>query len=295
MIVDKKLPLSNDQIAEKLSSIGALLEERSENLFRVRAYRKAAAVLKKNARQVSEILATEGLDGLMNLEGVGVSLAHVIEKIASDGHVLILDRLLSETKPEQNLGSVPGIGKKLAEELHSKLGIENLHDLEVAAYDGRLAAMPGIGKKRLCAIRDCLSGRFHRLPVIEPSKPREGLLALPTIGVAEILDIDEEYSLRVKKHTLPLIAPKKFNPTKSPWLPILHTVHNGRHYTAMYSNTARANELGTQKDWVVIFLDGSSQQWTVVTAHYGQLAGKRVVRGHERECADYYSSYAENR
>ena len=51
----------------------------------------------------------------------------------------------------------------------------------------------------------------------------------------------------------------------------------------MFSNTARAHELGRTDDWVVIFGDGSDQQrWTVVTETHGSRRGTRVVRGHTR-------------
>jgi len=291
MNVKERLPLSNSKIAEKLNSIGDLLEESGDNPYRVKAYRNAATVVGRNSREVSEILEDKGLEGLMELDGIGISLSHVIQRIAEDGHVLLLDRLLKEVNPEVSLASVPGVGKKLAAEIHNKLGIENLHDLEIAANDGRLAAVPGMGEKRLRAVRECLAGRFHRFPVMKSPKVQSHIHSPgnnPEVNVAEILNIDNEYNLAVKKHSLPLITPKRFNPTRSAWLPVLHTVRNNRRYTAMYSNTARAHELGTQRDWVVIYLDGGNLQWTVVTARYGSLAGKRVVRGHERECLEFY-------
>ncbi len=66
------------------------------------------------------------------------------------------------------------------------------------------------------------------------------------------------------------------------------------HFTVRYSNTARAHELGTNRDWVVIYRDNQNGtgQWTVVTAHYGPLQGKRVVRGREAECERYYAEQA---
>jgi hypothetical protein len=59
-----------------------------------------------------------------------------------------------------------------------------------------------------------------------------------------------------------------------------------RHYTALFSNTARAHG-----DWVVIYLDdgASERQATVVTETHGPLAGRRVVRGRERECVAHYA------
>jgi len=90
--------------------------------------------------------------------------------------------------------------------------------------------------------------------------------------------------------TLPTISPRRFNPQRSAWLPILHTHRGGRHYTALFSNTPRAHDLGKTHDWVVLYADGGrrERQFTVITSMYGPLAGKRIVRGREDECAAHY-------
>ena len=71
---------------------------------------------------------------------------------------------------------------------------------------------------------------------------------------------------------------------------MLHTERGGRQYTALFSNTARAHELGRTGDWVVIYHDGpdGERRETVVTVRGGALAGKRAVRGREEECAHFY-------
>jgi putative hydrolase len=63
-----------------------------------------------------------------------------------------------------------------------------------------------------------------------------------------------------------------------------------RHYTALYSNTALAHQLGTEHDWVIIYRDDhdGDGQWTVVTARSGPLRGYRVIRGREAECSEFY-------
>ena len=111
-----------------------------------------------------------------------------------------------------------------------------------------------------------------------------------SIPIAEILDIDAEYKKRAADDRLPKIAPMKFNPGAVAWLPILHTERDDRHYTALFSNTARAHELNTTKDWVVIYRDDDQQhaRWTVVTSQFGKLRGCRIVRGREDECREFY-------
>jgi hypothetical protein len=87
-----------------------------------------------------------------------------------------------------------------------------------------------------------------------------------------------------------LITPRRFNAARLAWLPVLHTDRGERHYTALFSNTARAHELGRTRDWVGLYADGSleGRQWSVITSQRGRLRGRRIVRGREDECEGYY-------
>jgi hypothetical protein len=281
------LPLGNVEIADRLDEVAELLTAQEADPFRVRAYRVAAQTLRRLDRRASDILAKEGLDGLMQLEGIGQSLARAIEQLSQTGGLGLLDRLRGEATPELVFASVPGIGRAMASRIHDQLGVESLADLEIAAYDGRLAQVPGMGRKRIRAVRESLAGRFRRRPRVPESTHQQ------TDGprVAELLDIDAEYRRKVDAGKLPRIAPRRFNPTGEAWLPVLHTKREARRYTALYSNTARAHELDMIRDWVVIYRDDHDGhgQWTIVTARFGPLAGRRVVRGREAECAAYYA------
>lgn len=116
-------------------------------------------------------------------------------------------------------------------------------------------------------------------------------------SVALILAVDEEYRDKADSGKLPTIAPKRLNPSGEAWLPIMHTMHDDWHFSALYSNTARAHELGRTRDWVVIYCyddHHQERQHTVVTEHRGPLAGQRVVRGREAECREYYRKRASN-
>jgi len=92
--------------------------------------------------------------------------------------------------------------------------------------------------------------------------------------------------LKSEAGDLPTITPRRFNIEKKAWLPIYHRELEGWSFTAMYSNSARAHELGMTKDWVIIYFerDGEESQCTVVTERSGKLIGKRVIRGREAEC-----------
>jgi DNA polymerase (family X) len=108
--------------------------------------------------------------------------------------------------------------------------------------------------------------------------------------IEELLDVDREYREAARENRLTMIAPRRFNPEKKAWLPILHTRRGDRHYTAMFSNTARAHRLGTTHDWVILYQDGESgaHQCTVTTSYQGPLQGQRIVRGREAECQQFF-------
>jgi hypothetical protein len=108
-----------------------------------------------------------------------------------------------------------------------------------------------------------------------------------------VLDVVREYREGAVAGRLPRIAPRRFNPSGEAWLPILHTEREAWQLTALFSNTARAHELGKTRDWVVVYfhtdIRGEGQR-TVVTETRGALIGRRVVRGREEECRTHYEA-----
>ena len=276
----------NTEIAAHLREVAHLLDEEGANQFRIRAYQRAAETLKNLKRPVDKLIKAGGVEALQELPGIGKGLARSIHQFVLSGRLPMLERLRGESDPIAALASVPGIGPRLAERLYSELGITTLEELEAAAHDGRLEEVGGFGKKRIAGIKESLASRLgrRRQPASKPSK------APP---VSEILDVDREYRQKAKAGALRKIAPKRFNPTGKAWLPVLNTKRGKRRYTALFSNTALAHELGKTHDWVVLYYnDGEGEkQCTVVTAKQGPLAGRRVVRGRESESAAFYNAH----
>ncbi len=277
-------PQANLAVAARLDEVAQLLEQQRANVFRVGAYRRAAQTVRALAQPIDQIVKSEGIPGLKQLPGIGETLSRFIYQLVTTGQLPMLDRLRGESDPVAMLRTVPGIGRQTAERLYSELGIETLEELELAAYDGRLARCPGFGTKRIAGVRDSLA---TRLGSVRRSGSRPRLSQPP---VSEILDVDREYRQKSRDDALPRIAPRRFNPRLEKWLPVLHTERGNRHYTALFSNTARAHELHKTGDWVVIYYDGGwgERQCTVVTARYGPLANRRIVRGREEECERHY-------
>jgi DNA polymerase (family X) len=277
----------NLEVARRLDETGRLLLEQGANPYRVRAYSRAAGTLRGLDRSVAEILASEGLEGLERLPGIGTTLARAIRDTVRLGRMPMLERLRGEMDPVSLLSSVPGIGNRLALRIHEELGVDSLEDLEAAAHDGRLASIAGLGQKRIAGVIDTLASRLRRVRV------NPGKRSVEEASVEELLDVDKEYRNGAAAGTLHRIAPRRFNPERKDWLPVLHTWRGPRHYTGLFSNTARAHAQAKTRDWVVLYYDGGGgeRQSTVITAERGSLRGWRVVRGREDECALYYRSH----
>lgn len=285
-------PATNGSIAARLEQAAELLARQGANEFRVRAYRRGAETLRAMGPPVEEVFERTGRAGVKRLPGIGDTLAEAIEGMLTKGRFPLLERLEGASAPGRLFTTVADIGPTLAQRIREELGIETLTELEAAAWDGRLARVPGMGDKRIRAVRESLAGRFARAPKVVGRGDRgvkpQRLADEPAVG--ELLDVDEEYRRLADRDRLVRVAPRRFNPGGQAWLPILHAERGGRRYTAMYSNTGRAHELGATHDWVVIAREdkGSQGQWTVITSRMGKLKGKRVVRGREDECAEWY-------
>jgi len=275
----------NTQVAMRLDEVADLLLEQGASPFRVQAYRRGAETVRRLERPVSEIFEQEGVEGLRKLPGIGDRLAIAIRDIVRLGRLPMLDRLRGESDAVELLRTVPGIGPVHAQRLHDDLGVDSLEDLEAAAHDGRLVNVAGLGHKRVAGIMDSLATRLGRLRALSAEAEEQ-------VPVEEMLDVDREYRERAESGELHKIAPRRFNPRRDAWLPILHTQRGERHYTALFSNTARAHQLGKTGDWVILYYDGrgGERQATVITSQYGALKGKRIVRGREEECARYYGA-----
>jgi DNA polymerase (family X) len=276
--------MDNQTIARKLNDYATYLEGEDSNVYRIRAYRRAAATVLAQERSLADVVHEKGRAGLEELPGIGASLAYTIEGLVRTGEFRTLRPEGGHVDPERLLTSLPGVGRQLAHVLHDELGITTLEEMERAAHDGRLT-QAGVGPKRLRGLIDALAGRLRRNRLPEPIQGEP--------SVAALLAIDETYRRQSDGDTLLRVTPRRFNPEHEPWLPLFVADRDGWRFRALFSNTALAHRLDKTRDWIVIsFHDGfNSSQRTVVTETRGELRGLRVVRGRERECRAYYREH----
>jgi DNA polymerase (family 10) len=284
---------NNDEVAKLLDQIADLLEAQKANVHRVCAYRTGAQSVRNSKSSVAELVGkNDHLTKLEELHGIGEGLARTIAEIVSTGQSRLLDRLQGEISPEDLFVTVPGIGETLSTRIVRELNIHSLEELELAAHDGRLRKVQGFSDKRIEAVQLSLGGLLSRS--VRRRISQQGSSQLPTIdsqpSIAALLDVEKIYRKKAEADELKKIAPRRFNSEREAWLPIMHAERNGWSFTALFSNTELAHELGLVKDWVVLYFDrnGYKGQATVVTETHGLLQGKRVIRGREEECKAYY-------
>jgi DNA polymerase (family X) len=132
--------------AHVLSQIGALLEAKSDQRFKARAYAGAArALVALDTDDLSPLLNS---GELIDAPGIGPATLSVIRELVETGESSYLSRL-REGMPEGllDLMRVPGLSVAKIQVIHDALGVETVEDLERVAQDGRLAALPKFGKK----------------------------------------------------------------------------------------------------------------------------------------------------
>ncbi|TMM54219.1 helix-hairpin-helix domain-containing protein [Sulfitobacter sabulilitoris] len=278
--------LSREQIAERLDAAANLLEAQGADRFRIRAYRMGAETVRGLPQDPAKILERDGLQGLEALPNIGERLARAIDEMVTTGRWSQLDRMRGEAAPGHLFQSIPGVGAHTARAIRNTLHLDTLEALEIAAHDGRLETVPGIGPRRAASIRASLAAMLARRRRRGPADHQEPPVAL-------LLEIDETYRREAQANRLRRIAPRRFNPEGEAWLPVMHLDRDGWSFSVFFSNTALAHDLHRTTDWVVMYFarpGGPEHQRTVVTETHGPLKGRRVVRGREADCERHYSA-----
>ena len=132
--------------AHTLAQIAAYLELAGENRFKVKAYQTAArSILALGVDDLAPMLRS---GELAQVRGLGKATLGVVLELAETGESSYLEQLRAQM-PEGllELTRVPGLSTEKIHRLHAELGIASLDDLELAATEGRLAKLKGIGPK----------------------------------------------------------------------------------------------------------------------------------------------------
>lgn len=163
--------MANVEIARLLHELASLteLEEGDRQSFRARAYHNAVRAIEAHPAAVT--LLTE--DELVAIRGVGKAIAKKVREFAETGRIGKLEELRAKFPPGYvDLVRVPGVGPKTVALLRDHLGVTTVEELKAAIAAGRLADVPGLGKKTEENLaRDIerlgLTGKERRTPIID--------------------------------------------------------------------------------------------------------------------------------
>jgi len=159
--------LDNAEIADALERYASLLDLSGSGYYTVRAYRRAAELIRPLPTPVADLLRQ---GKVQTLRGIGPGIAAVLEELVTSGEIARARELEGEVEPELvGLGRYLGLGPQRAVELGRAVGARTAGELREAIAAGRLASVRGVGPKTEAKLRAALA-REHE------ARPRRGLL-----------------------------------------------------------------------------------------------------------------------
>ena len=146
------MSLSNREIAHMFERCADMLQIRGDNIHRVLSYRRAAESIRAVPRDL-RVISSEG--GLTDLSYIGKTIAAKIDEMLETDRLEFYERLKAEI-PEGlvDIMHINGVGPKKAKLFWQQLDITTVDELRIAADAGKLADLPGMGKKSQQKILD---------------------------------------------------------------------------------------------------------------------------------------------
>jgi DNA polymerase (family X) len=187
-------------IAAIFQEIAQLLEVRGVDQFRARAYRNAARSIGDFAGDLKVLSAQSRLT---EIKGIGAALATQITEILTTGRSPYLERLRSEVPPGA-IELARLLSLKKIEKLHQALGISSLADLKDAIAAGRVADVPGFGKKSEEQLKTAIEryeNRGERMLLLHARRLGQRILAYME-SAPELREIEVAGAVRRWKETV---------------------------------------------------------------------------------------------
>ena len=152
--------MRNSEVAKLLYDISEMLELSGENIFKIRAYSRAARTIEGSAEDIEKIAKKKRLE---EIPGVGEAIAAKIEEYLDTGKLGFYDELKKQVPQElHELLQIPGIGPKTVQYLHKELGIKSVEELEKAAKEHRLRLISHFGAAKEMNLIKSIERYRHR-------------------------------------------------------------------------------------------------------------------------------------
>jgi DNA polymerase (family 10) len=135
--------LDNAGIAEQLERFAALLDLSGASYYSVRAYRRAAELVRAMPASVAELVRS---GRITELRGIGPGIEARLRELVETGRIAELEELEDAVKPELvGFGRLIGLSPRRVVAVAEALGVTTPADFRTAAREGRLKEAPGIG------------------------------------------------------------------------------------------------------------------------------------------------------
>jgi DNA polymerase (family 10) len=144
VVTGKRLTrVGNAEIAQTLEAYAALLDLAGGGRYTVRAYRRAAELIRETRAPVAELVRA---GRVRDLRGVGPGIERRLVELVETGRIAELEELKREVEPQLvGLGRLVGLGPQRMVALGRELGVRTAAELRAAAEEGRLRDVKGIG------------------------------------------------------------------------------------------------------------------------------------------------------
>jgi len=137
--------LANPDLADRLEAFAVLLDLAGANPYGVRAYRRAAALVRATPVPLAGLVRS---GRARELRGIGRGIEGKLRELVLTGEIAELAELERTVSPQLvGLGRLVGLSAKRAAEIGRVLDIRTADELREAARAGRLTEVPGIGPK----------------------------------------------------------------------------------------------------------------------------------------------------
>jgi DNA polymerase (family 10) len=175
----------NVSYAAKLDALATMLELVGANSYSVRAYRRAAELVRDSPLPIADLVRS---GRIRELRGVGPSIEARLRELVETGELHELQELEERISPDLvGIGRMLGLSAKRSIEIGEALGVRTLDELREAAEAGRLREVPGIGPKTEAQLRAALAREPEAVARSAPALLLNRALAL-TREVAEGID-----------------------------------------------------------------------------------------------------------
>ena len=195
--------MRNSEVARVFQDIADLLELKGENVFKIRAYQRAARAIEHYPKEL-KIMIEEG-EGLQSIPGVGEAITRKTTELVTTGRLGYYENLKTEfPQGMMNLLAIPGVGPKTANKLSSESGISSVDELELAINQGEVAGLFGLGEKTADNIRhqiQALRRKDQRIPIGEALPSVEDIIIALT-PIPGVRNLTPAGSLRRLRETV---------------------------------------------------------------------------------------------